>query len=146
MWDLIPQALEQLSLETALREEVLRFDTQGRENASFSLSGAHRELPPNVQTTLLRICQESLTNVRKHAEATEVGVRLAFYPDAVGVEVHDNGVGADFQGVRVAGEQGGFGLISMQQRAWLVGWTFAVTSQNGQGTLVAVRIPTPPVL
>ena len=146
VWDLIPQALEQLSLETALREEVLRFDTQGRENASFSLSGAHRELPPNVQTTLLRICQESLTNVRKHAEATEVGVRLAFYPDAVGVEVHDNGVGADFQGVRVAGEQGGFGLISMQQRAWLVGGTFAVTSQNGQGTLVAVRIPTPPVL
>ena len=56
VWDLLPRALEERSLEAALREEVRRFAAAGQEKASFTLSGDRTELPSNVQAALLRIC------------------------------------------------------------------------------------------
>ena len=63
VWDLLPKALEDRSLDAALRQEVDRWAEDGREKASFIFSGDGRELPSPVQAALLRICQESLTNV-----------------------------------------------------------------------------------
>ena len=142
VWDLVPRALEESPLDLALKEEVRRFTAAGRENASFSLSGDRRELPSNVQADLLRICQESLTNIRRHAEATEVTVGLTFRPEAVCLEVQDNGIGFDSEEVRDGDRQSGFGLRGMEQRVRLMEGTLAIKSQKGKGTLVEVRIPT----
>ena len=72
VWDLLPRALEEQSLDSALAAEVGEFDRVGRERASFEVRGRSRELPAAVQAALLRISQESLTNVRRHAAATRV--------------------------------------------------------------------------
>ena len=142
VWNLLPRALDQRSLEAALDEELRRFSAAGRETASFNVSGDTRDLPSNVQAALLRICQESLTNIRCHAEATQVTVDLSFYSDAVSLGVQDNGKGFDSTEVRALGRESGFGLTGMEQRVRLLNGTFDVASEKGNGTLVRVKIPT----
>ena len=142
VWDLLPRALEERSIEAALHQLVDRWADDGPENASFSISGEKREVSANIQVALLRICQESLTNIRRHARATTVKVDLAFYPDCTSLGVHDDGKGFKFEKVKAKGRQSGFGLSGMEQRTHLVGGTFTVKSHEGAGALVEVRIPT----
>ena len=142
VWDLLPRALEERSIEAALHQLVDRWTADGPENASFSISGEKREVSSDIQVTLLRVCQESLTNIRSHARATNVQVDLAFYPECTSLGVQDDGKGFNFEKVRAKGRQSGFGLSSMEQRTHLVGGTFTVKSDEGAGALVEVRIPT----
>ena len=141
VWDLLPKSLEERSLAAAIQQAVDSWAEQGSETASFTLSGDRRELPPEVQTALLRICQESLTNIRRHSRATEVKVELRSYPEEACLEVQDNGQGFTPEEVKARGGDGGFGLAGMEQRARLLGGTLSVQSQRGKGTLVEVRIP-----
>jgi nitrate/nitrite-specific signal transduction histidine kinase len=143
VWNLRPQALEQLPLTEAIKQEVDKFSQSIGVNARFSVFGARRDLPPELEAGLLRICQESLTNVRKHAKATEVEINLTFDESAVELSIIDNGVG--FKS-RTSGDgekkRDTFGLISMRERARGLGGTFEVQSKRGKGTLVRVVIPT----
>ena len=141
VWDLLPKSLEERSLDDAIRHTVDSWSDQGHETTSFALLGEPRELPPEVQTALLRICQESLTNVRRHAGATEVKVELKSRPNEAYLRVQDNGEGFDPEGVKATGEHGGFGLAGMEQRANILGGTLSVQSRRGEGTLVEVKIP-----
>ena len=83
VWNLLPRALEEQPIDVALDEEVLRFATADAGKAHFSISGTRRGLPADVQTALFRICQECLTNTRKHAGATKVDVSLIYRADEV---------------------------------------------------------------
>ena len=139
---LVPGALEQRSLDAVLKDEILRFSTSGPEKASFRLSGKKRDLPSNIQAALLRICQESLANVRRHARATAVTVELSFNHKAAWLSVEDDGVGIDMDAVKATDGVGGFGLIAMEQRARLLKGSLRVTTEEGNGTLVEARIPT----
>ncbi len=142
VWDKVPQALEQRQLEDALELEVGRLEGAGPAKASFTLSGERREIPSDMQTALLRICQESLTNIHKYAKATEVKVTLAYQTGHVVLTVQDNGIGLDpdvSAGRRQNG--GGFGLVSMRERASLLGGELIVESGPGQGTLVKATLP-----
>ena len=142
VWNLLPKALEQLSLDEALSEEVDAFNAPGNGKAAFSVSGEKSELPPDIQAALLRICQESLTNVRKHSGATEVNVELEFQPDDVSLSVEDNGKGYESNGDGSRPGHGGFGLIGMEQRVLLLRGSFQVDTAIGKGTRVTVKIPT----
>ena len=142
VWNLLPRALEQRPLRQALQEEVRRRFDSVAEMTHFTVSGDERELSSDVQTALLRICQESLTNIKKHARAREVNVELAFQRDTVYLGVWDNGVGFDVEATKNEGRQRGFGLIGMEQRAGLLRGSLTVTSEIDQGTRVEVRIPT----
>ncbi|MDP6455317.1 MAG: ATP-binding protein [SAR202 cluster bacterium] len=94
-----------------------------------------------MQAALLRICQESLTNIRKYAEATEVSVQLTFGGDSVSISVADNGTGFDPDNVIIGDGQGGFGLTAMRQRARLLRGNIEIISAPGQGTRVEATIP-----
>jgi len=146
VWNLRPQALEQRPLADAIMQEVDRFSQSTGVNVKFSILGDRRDLPPELEAGILRIFQESMTNVRKHAKATEVEVNLAFNESAVELAVQDNGVGFkpkisddDAKSVK---KRDTFGLISMRERARGLGGTFEVQSQRGKGTLVKIVIPT----
>ena len=141
VWGLMPQALAQSTLDTALREEVRRFDAEGQAEISFTDSGNRRELPPDVQTVLLRICQESLTNIRRHAEASEVTVNLNYGANEVVLRVQDNGVGFDLPAVQIDKKGTSFGLIGMRQRAEQIKGQLIVDSAKNQGTAVRLTIP-----
>ena len=142
VWNLLPRALEEQPIDVALDEEVLRFATADAGKAHFSISGTRRGLPADVQTALFRICQECLTNTRKHAGATKVDVSLIYRADEVHLMVEDDGIGFDLKEMENDGRQAGFGLTGMKQRTRLLRGEFTMNSQRGRGTLVEVRIPT----
>ncbi|MCJ7828971.1 MAG: histidine kinase, partial [Dehalococcoidia bacterium] len=145
VWNLRPQALEQRPLADAIKEEVDRFSQSTGVNVKFNILGDRRDLPPELEAGILRIFQESMANVRKHAKATEVEVNLTFNEAAAELAVRDNGVGFK---PKVSGDvdrgkkkRDTFGLISMRERARGLGGTFEVQSQSGKGTLVKIVIP-----
>jgi two-component system NarL family sensor kinase len=94
-------------------------------------------LPPRVEADLLRIAQEALANVRKHAHATRVEIVLRSEPQQVVMIVGDNGVGFAVRRP-VAGH---YGLVGMRERAKLLGGSLRVESGSGRGTKITVRIP-----
>ncbi len=142
VWNLRPQALERVSLVEALRQEVGRLAQSSNIIARFEVSENKRELPLEIETAVLRIGQESLANIKKHAQATEVKVELGFDKSNVILTIRDNGVGfvsdSNNKGTQ---EHRGFGLISMQDRTKSLGGTFEVQSEEGQGTVIKIVIP-----
>lgn len=141
VWNLLPKALEERPLAEALQNEVQRFDAEGHEKAEFHLTGIKRELGASAQAAILRICQESLTNVRKHSRSTEVNVSLDFQTNAVTLAIVDNGIGISETPRTGDASGGGFGINGMHQRARLLQGILTVTGNEGQGTRVELKIP-----
>lgn len=137
VWALRPQALAQLPLAEALGQEVDKFTRSSGIKTNLDISGDGRPLSSDIESSLLRICGEALTNVRKHARARKVDVNLAFEEKVVRLSVQDNGVGFDTE----APTEGAFGLIGMRERARLLGGTLVVQSKKRKGTLVETMIP-----
>ncbi len=96
------------------------------------------EYPANVQAQLIRIIQEALSNVRKHAGANNVLIRGIRKPGSVLIEVCDDGKG--FSPDHVDGNLR-FGLRGMRERAESIGADFQITSQPGAGTVLSLRLP-----
>ena len=100
----------------------------------FAVAGQPRPLDPQVEFTLYRVVQEGLTNVRKHAQASQVDLSLTYMDHAVLVSLRDNGIGAEHS-------RGGFGLLGLQERVQLVGGALSVSTRPGEGFAVEARIP-----
>ncbi|HEX8005061.1 MAG TPA: sensor histidine kinase [Trebonia sp.] len=130
--DLAPAQLDGGTLPDALR----RLSQAPGAGATFGLSGTPRPLPMATEVVLLRVCQEALANVRKHACAQSTTVRLGYDPDAVRLEVSDDGAGFDPDHV-----SGGYGLRGMRTRVVEAGGTLTVRSSPGAGTQVNATVP-----
>jgi len=142
VWDLRAGPLGGRTLGEVLEQETEKITRGGDIQTSFALSGEVRALPPGIEAAFLRICQESLANVLKHANATQVTVTLAFDHSQVRLAIMDNGVGFDPATPRTRDrEGGGFGLINMRERARLLGGELTAQSEPGQGTLVEAILP-----
>jgi signal transduction histidine kinase len=133
--------LASAQLQTGTLEEALRRITEraGAElgiEASFATDGAGRRLPAATEVVLLRTGQEALANVRKHAAAKKVAVRLCYASDSVVLEVIDDGAG--FEPALV---NGGYGLRGMRTRVDEAGGNIAVRSAPAHGTSVRVELP-----
>lgn len=104
------------------------------------------EMSPQVEIQLLRIIQEALTNVRKHAQAQRITISLAVQSAQIHVVVEDDGRGFDL--ANTAGAENGYhiGLNVMRERAEEVGGHFAIKSQPGRGAKVTVDLPIQPAL
>jgi signal transduction histidine kinase len=133
---LAPAQLEPGNLEDALRRIAARAGDELGVRASFETSGSPRQLAANTEVVLLRTGQEAIANIRKHAAARTVAIRLTYAESAVVLEVTDDGAGFD-----PALEAGGYGLRGMRTRADEAGGRVQVTSQPGQGTCVLVEVP-----
>ncbi len=100
--------------------------------------GPVNEIPTDVGVQLLRIVQESLANVRKHAQARHVFIRLSHNERAVELYIEDDGVGFDPRQPR---HRSRVGLSSIRERAEKLGGTLTLSSQQGAGTRILVVIP-----
>jgi signal transduction histidine kinase len=98
------------------------------------------QLAPAVEAQVIRIVQEALTNVRRHADARSVVVRFGREGDTVLVLIRDDGRGFDLAAVEAAKGMH-FGLLTMRERAESIGGALRVRSAPGQGTAVEIRIP-----
>jgi signal transduction histidine kinase len=136
--ELRPPALDQLGLTPALTSLAQRTaagnDLEIRADVEF-LDG--QRLTPQVETTVYRVVQESLTNVVKHARAASVDVAVRCLQDAVEVTVADDGVGFDAESTAGAG----FGLAGMRERVELAGGELSVASGATSGTVIRARLP-----
>jgi signal transduction histidine kinase len=101
-----------------LRELVNEFETDTGVESDFQVAGEARPLSPEADLALYRAAQEALTNVRKHADATRVGVALRYAADGTELRVSDVGT------ARTAAPNGGYGLVGMRERVELLGGTF----------------------
>ena len=90
-----------------------------------------------METALFRVAQEALTNVTKHSQATEVTVSVRDSGDAVHLLIADDGVGFD---ATVTPPRGGWGLLTMAERAEAVGGRCRVKSRRGEGTEITVEV------
>ncbi|BBZ26869.1 sensor histidine kinase [Mycolicibacterium madagascariense] len=107
---------------------------------------ADARLPDHIEIALYRIAQECLQNVVKHAGATNASLTFSVSEDVARLEIVDNGVGFDtFEHPLGGDEMGGYGLLSMAERAEIVGGRLNIRSRPGSGTAVTATIPLPSV-
>jgi signal transduction histidine kinase len=136
-----PPVLDNRGFADALREHAQRFEEEKGIAVDIDL-GLPGRLPPELETVLYRIVQESLTNVAKHARAQHVSVAVDQPDDTVArLRVRDDGVGFDPGNLAQLLREGHFGLAGMRERASLAGGTMEVGSLPGHGTTVEVRLP-----
>lgn len=130
-----------LPLDTALRRAAARIGEELGIAMSVDIAGAPHLLSANAQVVTLRVAQEALANVRKHARAGVVDVRLAYSAAGLTLTVVDDGVGMDGALPSSPGSPGGFGLRSMRERVEQVGGVLTITSAVGAGTRVEAEVP-----
>ncbi len=135
-----PPALDELGLDGALVDTVATQAALSGLRIATKLGGATDGLGEAAQTVALRVVQEALQNVRKHAGATNVTVTTALEDGQWVLEVRDDGRGFDTGAVAARGRRN-FGLQFMRERAELVGAQFEVRSRPDAGTVVRVAIP-----
>jgi len=137
--DLAPSDLDDAALPEALDGLVRSWASDRTTVADLVVVGEPVPLHPEVEATVLRVAQESLANVAKHAGApNRVGVTLSYDNDEVVLDVRDDGSGFDPDSPKTTGS---FGLRGMRQRAERLAGTLIVESRPGGGTAVSMRLP-----
>ncbi len=131
-----PQALEEKPLSEALKDLIDKMTGGTAVRAEFTLRGHPRELSAEWEANILRIGQEVLTNVLRHARASEFKVLLAFDSREIRLEMCDNGCGFD-PGRR----HEGFGLQGMRERAEGMGGRLTIQSAAGKSTAISIVLP-----
>ncbi|MDT0269896.1 sensor histidine kinase [Streptomyces sp. DSM 44915] len=139
--NLAPAGLAHDELPDVLRDTVARWAEHSGVRAEFTRTGAVGELHGELSATLLRITQEALANVARHAAADRVGVTLSYMDGEVTLDVRDDGRGFDARRPAPGGRHGGFGLAGMRARAERVAGSLTVESEPGHGTAVSARLP-----
>jgi two-component system, chemotaxis family, CheB/CheR fusion protein len=133
-----PAILKDLGLSRALRAMVHEFREREAMPATYSESNLPDDLSASVTTAIYRITQEALRNITKHAGETHVKVSINADDGVVRLQVRDFGLGFDQESDY---PNKGLGMISMEERARIVGGNFSVKSALGEGTTIAVEIP-----
>ncbi|HKH58466.1 MAG TPA: PAS domain S-box protein [Rubrobacter sp.] len=141
--DLRPTVLDDFGLAAAVRLQVQTLQSEGLEVGLEEALGDER-LPPEVETTLFRVAQEALTNVRKHARAAAVHVVLDRSGKAVRLMVRDKGRGfRPDETTRINGRGERVGLSGMRERLSLLGGRFELQSEPGSSTTVTAEVNLP---
>jgi PAS domain S-box-containing protein len=139
--ELRPGVLEHLGLQAALEqiaEDVNKFNQVAVE---VDTEGEEPGIPEEVKLGFFRIAQEALNNARKHADASRINISIQFTGSCVKLAVTDNGIGFDIQQAAVRTNlQGNLGLMSMRERAKLIGADLNIESEIGKGTTVTAEI------
>jgi signal transduction histidine kinase/CheY-like chemotaxis protein len=138
--NLRPASLDKLGLIPALRHHLTESARQNGLAVNLETTGLDEKLrfAPEVETTIYRIAQEALTNVARHANATEVGIILTCQEDGITMIIEDDGVGFD---VAKAMQCGRLGLLGMRERAEMLEGSLTIESNPGTGTAVFVHLP-----
>jgi len=134
--ELRPKALDDFGLVPALERLTDGFAERTGISVDLEATGIDRRLPPEFETALYRIVQESLTNIVKHAQAKTVSIVLAQHGGGATAVIEDDGRG--FDPLRVG--DGRFGLQGMRERIELLGGTMRIESRPGAGTSLVVQL------
>jgi signal transduction histidine kinase len=138
IWQLRSEGSEAGDFRTRLSNMASEITQRSGLKVQFQVLGTYRALPENIESELLKIGQEAVTNVVRHAQANEVKIDLAYDRKRVRMTIADNGRG--FEGaVNSVGPEGHFGLRGMRERAAQIGAEFIVKSRLGEGTEIDIE-------
>lgn len=137
VYDLRPSVLDQLGLIPAVQQHIERFSRETSLKVQFT-PPTNLAIPAAAEVAIFRITHEALVNAQKHAQASQVVLRLSQQDEWLTLEIIDNGVGFVANG---PGVSPGTGLGSMRERAELLGGKMNLCSQPGIGTELTVHIP-----
>lgn len=141
VWALKPEPLEEAPLPEALRRLVARWSSSSGVAAEVFVTGEPGSLAAEAEVALLRVAQEALANVRKHARAGRVAVTLSYIGGRAVLDVRDDGVGFDPAATSPGSGGDGFGLRSMRERLERAGGALSVESAPGEGTVLSAEVP-----
>jgi len=130
--------IKQNGLMKAIEFELQQINKAGRFNIRLVVKGDVPFMESDVELTIFRIIQESLSNIMKHAEATQITVQISCNNTSLEFEVEDNGCGIDLSG----SEHFGNGLKNIHARAIALKGNVKLISDKGKGTTVRITIPT----
>jgi signal transduction histidine kinase/ligand-binding sensor domain-containing protein len=138
IWELRSQGSDSGDFRARLSRMAADIAKRAGLNVQFSVLGTYRELPEKIESEFLKIGQEAVTNVVRHANAKQVKIDLAYGDKKVRMTIADDGCG--FEGTaNSSGPDGHFGLRGMRERAAQIGAQLAVKSQAGEGTQIDVE-------
>jgi two-component system, NarL family, sensor kinase len=136
VWALHPTAEEFSDLAVKLSQCVEQMTQGAAIQCQVQILGTPYPLSPLIGKNLLRIGQEAMTNTLKHAHATRLQVKLTYEIQRVSLRIRDNG-----QGFLLPTDTGGFGLISLSERANRINGHLTIHSDLGQGTTISIQVP-----
>ena len=139
--ELHPRFLDEWGLEAALTQRVDELNADGSKSVTLQVTGNTAErLPRDLELTFYRVAQEALNNVAYHSHARCAQVALKREVNYLTLEVQDDGIGFDPDGV-CTGHAVGLGLVSMRERLDLVRGELTIESRPGSGTRICARAP-----
>lgn len=130
-----PAALDDLGLLDSIRALADDFAARTRIHVALDVAGATRRLPPDLEVVIYRVIQEALTNVARHARATDVEVRLATDDREVHISIEDNGRGI------AADASPNMGWLGMRERITALGGRLAIGESSTHGVRLDAQIP-----
>ena len=133
-----PVVLEEIGFEGAFDQYVPAFEKRTGIAVRFEKKGSGRELDRGIAIHLYRVMQEALNNIARHSKSMKADVTLRFLPEAIVLEVEDEGVG--FKSL----DGQGLGLVSMKERAQLVNGEVEFLNRRSGGALIRMTVPTTP--
>lgn len=136
IWELRPPALEGRKFEEGVRQVAESWAHMHGVSAEVVITGSPQLLSPAHELALLRVTQEALANVGKHAHAHFVTITLSYVPNAVLLDINDDG-----QGLTAPLNVVGYGLINMRERIETLGGTLSIESSPHDGTTLVVELP-----
>ncbi|MEB4885581.1 sensor histidine kinase [Priestia megaterium] len=139
IYDLRPMALDDLGLIPTLRKylDTIEDYNEGKPRITFISIGQEKRTASKLEVALFRLVQEAVTNALKHADATEIQVKIEFNNEHAILLVKDDGCGFNQEEKK----ENSFGLIGMKERVDLLYGTISVHSKINQGTLVMIKVP-----
>lgn len=141
--DLAPAELaegDHIALAAALHRAAEQVTADTSTEVAVHIHGEPQPLPPDVATALLRSARGALANIVEHSSASEASISLTYQPDAISLDICDNGVGFNTTGIRPRHDRGR-GLAGIGSRARHLDGQLAVESAPGDGTTIALSIP-----
>ena len=142
IFDLRPPELTEVALAEAMRNYASEWEARCGIKVLSTLDTSETELQQEHELAVYRVLQEALQNVHKHANATTVGVVWQRAATSWTLHITDDGIGFDL--VKAARREKSVGLLSMRERAELIGGSLQVQSMPGKGTAVTLLLPARP--
>jgi signal transduction histidine kinase len=134
--------LEDFGLVSALHRLASEFSKRYKIKTHVEAEGINSVIPLNSQVMIYRIVQEAMTNIRKHAQASQVRIVARKKGGRVHFVVEDDGRGFSLQHIKaLKEEEKGLGLVSMEERVRVLGGSFEIRSQKKTGTRLSFMIP-----
>jgi len=140
--ELRPAILDDFGLLAAMEWQLGEFERRSGIRCHWHSDSLDLKLEPDAAIAVFRVFQESLTNIARHAQASEVQVTVAVADDRLQLTIQDNGIGITSEQTRGTRS---LGLVGMRERMGPLGGTVEIQGQAGQGTRVQVTVPLPPL-